>query len=275
MQLFFRYSKKTLGSPVFRFLWTLVLIITISSCVTNRKYQLVQKNDVNKSNLRTDSVMREYKTVQFEYRLQTNDIVSIRFESLTPKEYDFLSIQTGATNPNLVAGGGLLFGDLIDDRGEIPFPVVGRTKVGGLTVFEAQNFLQGLANQYLESPTVKVRLLNYRATFLGEVHREGVILMQNNRVSMLEALGLAGGLTDLADKTNIKLIRQKGDKTEIIYINLQDENFITSPYYYVYQNDVIVAPPLKQRPYQRYFSANISVLLSAITLLIIVLTYTK
>ena len=99
--------------------------------------------------------------------------------------------------------------------------------------------------------------------------------MSNNRVSMLEAIGLVGGLTDLADKTDIKLIRQKGDRTEIVYLNLQDENFINSPYYYVYQNDIIVAPALKQRPYRKYFGQNLSLLISSLSLLLIVLNYTK
>jgi hypothetical protein len=72
----------------------ILLLFVGASCVTNRKYQMMQKDDVNKSNLKADSVWRTYEVEKFDYKLQTNDIVSVRFESLTPKEFDFLSTQT-------------------------------------------------------------------------------------------------------------------------------------------------------------------------------------
>lgn len=236
---------------------------------------MLQHNDVNKSNLQTDSVFRSYVVEPFDYRVQTNDIISVRFESLTPKDMDFLATQPTAINGGGLVGGALMFGDLVDENGEIPFPVVGKTKVSGMTVFDIQDMLQQLANKYLESPTVKVRLLNFRATFLGEVNREGVVVLNNNRVTMLEAIGLAGGLTDLADKTNVKLIRQNGGHVNVVYLNLLDEDFIKSPYYYVNQNDVIIAPALRQRPYRKYFGQNLSLVISAISLLIISINYTK
>ena len=258
-----------------RLLVFLFIVFVGASCVTNRKYQMMQKDDVNKSNLKSDSVWRDYNVEKFDYRIQTNDILSVRFESLTPKEYDFLSNPASLTGVNGQIGGALLLGDIVDEKGEIPFPVVGKVKVSGLSVFQAQDSLQGIANRYLESPTVKVRLLNYRVTFLGEVNQEGVVMINNNRVTMLEAVGLAGGLTDLADKTDLKLIRQKGNRTEVVYLNLLDENFINSPYYYVYQNDILVVPALKQRPYRKYFGQNLALIISSLSLLIIVLNYTK
>ena len=146
-------------------------LLLITSCVTNRKYQMMQKNDVNKQNLKSDSIFREYSLEKFDYKIQTNDLISVRFESLTAKEYDFLASQT-TTGANVLVGGALLLGDLVDDLGEIPFPVVGKVKIAGLTIFEIQDYLQSIANKYLESPIVKVRLLNYRITMLGEVNRD-------------------------------------------------------------------------------------------------------
>ena len=89
---------------------------------------------------------------------------------------------------------------------------------------------------------------------------------------MLEAVGLSGGFTDLADKSNVKIIRQSRDKAEIYYLNLLAEDFVASPYYYLNQNDVIVVPPLKQRPYQAYFGKNLALVISSVSLLLIVIS---
>lgn len=251
--------------------------LLMSGCVTNKKMLLLQKDDVNKKNLPTDSVMRGYETVFFDYRIQENDLVSVRFEGVTPKEFDFLSQQQGNVNniQNLGMGAALFIGDLVDKQGYIPFPFMGKIKVGGLTVYQIQDMIQSFIRDYLETATVKVRLLNYRITLLGELNKEGTILLNNNRVSMLEAIGLAGGMTDLADRANVKLVRQKGDSVQVSYINLLKEDFINSPYYYVYQNDILVVPPLRQRPYRKYFGQNLALLISTLTLLILVANLNK
>lgn len=244
-------------------------LLLLSSCVTNRKYVYLQKEDLYKDTPKDTSV-RSYSIDKFDYRIQTNDLVSVTFESLSPKEFDiFSSSNEPQGTVNLAQGSALFEGELVDENGQIPFPVVGKVKIAGLTIFEIQDTLQNIASRYLESPVVKARLINYRITILGEVNREGSVNLYNNRVTLLEAIGLAGGLTDLGDKSNVKLIRQRNSQTEVVYLNLLDEEFIRSPYFYVYQNDVLIVPALKQRPYRKYFGQNLALVVSSLSLLLL------
>lgn len=246
-----------------RLLAFVLLVVIFSSCVSNKKVTLLQKGDVAMKNLPVDSMLRTYAVDTFEYKIQPNDILSVRFVSRTPEELDLFAQQQSG-NTTMVQGNPLLLGELVDETGNIPFPVIGKVKVAGLTIFEAQDKLQKLADQYVESPVVKVRLLNYRIIVLGEVTQQGAITLTNNRVNMLEAIALAGGLGELADRTKIKLIRQKGSQTEVQYLNVLDEDFIKSPYFYVYQGDVLIVPALKQRPFRKYFGENVNIFNSTI-----------
>lgn len=259
-----------------RFTFFLLASVFFVSCISNRKFLYLQKGDVNKSDLPKDSVVRTYSVNPPEYKIQSEDIISVRFESLTSKEFDFLN----QTNSTAAVGGAqivgaLLLGELVDNNGDIPFPFIGKVKVRGLSIFEIQDKLQTIAAQYLESPVVKVRLLNFRFTILGEVAKEGTVVLNNNRVSIIEAIGWAGGLGDFADRANVKLIRQEGGKTTVQYIDLLKEDFINSPYFYLHQNDVLVVPGLKQRPYRKYFAQNLSIVLSSVSLILLVLTLKK
>jgi polysaccharide biosynthesis/export protein len=249
----------------------------LSSCVTNKKFVLLQRDDVNKKKLPKDSIVRIYSVSPHEYRVQPEDILSVRFESLTPKDFDFLNRgqqgQAGAAG--LVGANALLIGELVDENGEIPFPFIGKVKVVGLSVFEVQDNLQKIVSKYLDSPVVKVRLINFRFTVLGEVNQEGTVVLSNNRVSMLEALGWSGGMTDLADKANVKLIRQVNGKATIQYINLLEEDFINSPYYYVHQNDILIVPALRQRPYSKYFSQNLALVISTLSIILLTINLTR
>jgi len=253
-------------------------ILLLSGCISNRKVTLLQKNDLHVKGLPKDSVVREYDIEGFDYKIQPNDIISVRFNSLTPKELDFFASYNGQQTSgvgNLGTVNVQLIGELVNEKGEIPVPVVGNVKVSGLTVFEIQDTLQRIANHYFESPVVKVRLLNYRITLLGEINKEGSITLGNNRVSILEAIGLAGGLNELADRENIKLIRQHGNTTKVEYINLLDENFLKSPYYYVNQNDILIVPPLKQRPFRLYAGQNLAIFVSTVSIILLTLNLLK
>lgn len=250
-----------------------LFLLMAVSCVTNKKVQYLQYDDVNaKDGVPTDSVVRQYQLQDYEYRIQPHDVLSINLESITPLEYNFFSSsssQSASNNINPTAAA--LSGDLVDENGNVEFPVVGKIKVAELTVFEAQEHIQNLVKPFIKEPVVKIRIVNFRFTILGEVNHESNVTTVNDRISMMEAIGLAGGFTDLADRSSVKLIRQRGSKTEVQYLNFLEEDFIGTEYFYIHQNDLLVVPALKQRAFRKYFGPNVALIVSSVSLLLLIL----
>ena len=173
--------------------------------MSNKKIVFLQKDDVNVDIAPKDSVLRSYNLSQYEYRLQTSDILSVQFQSLTEDEFNFFSNKNRDSNRQTQnANQGILNGYLIDEDGMIEFPVVGQIKVVGLTVLEARDTIKSVAEKYLESAVIEVRLLNFRFTLLGEVLGPGTYTSLNTRVTFMEAIGISGGFSDLADRANVK-----------------------------------------------------------------------
>ena len=220
-----------------------------------------------------DSIYRRHTLDEFDYKVQAHDAIFINFESATDEKFDFLSRQ------NMMGGGGGMFmnvlSEIVDEKGEISFPEIGKVKVAGLNIFQIQDTLQVITDAYLKGPKVRARLVNFRFTVLGEVNLEGTITVMNNRVTIPEAIGLAGGLGELADRSNIKLIRHRGAEAEVAYINLLDENLVHSPYYFLNQTDLLIVPPLRQRPFRRYFGTNFALFTSSLSVILLIINLTS
>lgn len=252
-------------------------LLVLSSCVPNKKILYFQNNDLKKpKQIPKDTVLRTHNLQIQEYRIQPLDVLSVNFETISDEadQFDFLSKISPQTRSNNV-GNALLSGIMVDTEGNIEYSVLGKIRVAGLTIFEAQDSIRYVASRYLPDVIVRVRMLNFRFTVLGEVDDEQVVTSNNPRLTMAEAIGLAGGFGELADRSNVKVIRQRGVSTDVYYINLLKEDFIESPHYFVQQNDVIVVPPLKQRPFRRYFTSNLAIIASTLSFALLVLTFTR
>lgn len=257
-------------------LFFLAALLMLGACVPNKKYVLLQKNDVNKKDLAKDTVLRSYQLQLSNYKIQPQDLLSVNVETLTPDEYNFIKELNPAQNSRMGvagAGGVLLTGYLVDNEGMVEFPVIGKVKLAGLSVFEAETKMKEVLAAYLRDPIIRIRLLNFRFTFVGEVNTQ--ITSFNPRISLVEAIALTGGLTELADRENIKIIRQRGDQADVLYVNLLDESFVSSPHFYLQQNDIVVVSALKQRPFRVYWTQNISIFLSTMSVVLLMVSLTQ
>ena len=247
----------------------LVSLWIMVSCVTNKKTQYLQKEDVNPDSVLLNQVVRKYENHSLQYRVQPNDILYINVESLSNPNYNFFDLNPTASNLNITENAAALNGHLVDLSGNIEFPVVDKIKVEGKTLFQIEAAIQEIAKNFVKDPVVNVRIVNFRFTVLGEVNKEGTINTTNYDVSIIEAISLAGGLNQLADRSKVKLIRQINGVSEIRYIDLLQEEFLESPNYYIHQRDVIVVPALKQKPFKTNFGPNLALILAGLTTILL------
>ena len=159
---------------------------------------------------------------------------------------------------------------LVNNKGEIDFPVIGLLAVGGLTNNEAEDFIRERLKPYLkESPIVTVRMANYKISVLGEVARPGSFTIGNEKVNVLEALAMAGDMTIYGVRDNVKLIREDvNGKRKIIKLNLNNAGIVTSPYYYLKQNDIIYVTPNKTKAKNSDIGNSTTLWVSSISILV-------
>lgn len=134
-------------------------------------------------------------------------------------------------------------GYLVSNDGYIVFPVLGKIYVQNMTMLQLREDLEKRLLEYLTDPLVTVRQLNFNITVLGEVKKPGQYTSASDKVTLLQALGMAGDMTDNGDRTRVKLVRHENGTDQTYVVNFTDKNITSSPYYYMQQNDVLYVEP--------------------------------
>ena len=226
----------------------LVLLLLISlmcaSCVSSKKMIYLQGADYLKDN--------PQKVEQnFELKIQPDDQLAI---SISSKDKELIEpfnnntlIGSGSAmggNPSNVQAGISYF--QVDKDGFIDFPVFGRLKASGLTRMELAKTLTDklISQDYIKDPMVSVKLMSFKVTVIGEVKAPGVQNITGERVTLLEALGMAGDLLPSGKRTNIMVLREEGDSRQTYMVDLTSGyDILNSPCYYLQQNDVVYVEP--------------------------------
>lgn len=232
-----------------------LVVLMQTSCFSVRKLAYFH-------NMRDSSIAIVNKN--FEPTIKPGDILLVGVASLDPVSSNlFNSVSVGT-------------GLLVNAQGEIEIPKLGKVIAIGKTKAQLSELLQERLLQYLKDPVVTIRFMNYRITVLGEVMHPLTFIVPNEKVSILEALGQAGDMTASANRKNILLIHENNGKRQFHRINLRNNSLFKSPYYYLQSNDVIYVEPTALKGYTSSVGPVLyPILLSACTLLILVLTYIR
>jgi len=212
-------------------------------------------------------------TVDVEPVIQKNDLLSIYVSSPNAEA----NVQFNSINATVMSGSASQsIGYLVNTDGNIQFPVLGSIQAAGLT---KRQFTEKLIRSFLDKkllvdPIVNINFLNYRVTVLGEVGNPSVLNIGNEKVSMLEAIGLAGDLTIYAKRDNVLLIREENGVKTTRRINLNTDEIFTSPYYYLKSNDIVYVEPNSARIFNSGRSQQLlPIIFSALSFVVIIVQY--
>ena len=245
----------------------LTLIAVISACASREKLQYYQGI--------AQAVQLDATT--YNPTLQQDDLLYIVVSAPNPeaaKDFnlaEFGVLGDGSSRSGIpdLAGTQLRYQSyLIDNQGDIQFPVLGKIKLGGMQRAAAVEMLTTKLKVYIKDPIVTLRILNYKVTVQGEVTTPRVISVNSERITLPEALAQAGDLTINGRRDNILIIREMDGKKSYNFVDITKADFINSPFYYLSQNDLVYVEPNKTKMNSSAVGANISVILTSVSLLI-------
>lgn len=219
----------------------LTMVVLLGSCSSGKDVTYFQN---------IDEISLAGSKGLYDAKIMPKDMLTITVSTTDPAAAAPFNLSVGNTvgaSGQLSNGAGNLQGYLVDNDGNINFPVIGHMHVQGMTKSQCQDMIREKLLPFMaatENPIVTVRMSSYRVTVTGEVNRPGVIPVSTEKMSIVEALAQAGDLTVYGKRDNIMLIREdETGQKKMVRLNMNDANLINSPYYYLQQNDIIYVQP--------------------------------
>lgn len=208
------------------------------------------------------------------YLVKPNDILHVKVNSSEETTVALFNDASGG-----LSGGGMinnesylyLNGYLVDSEGKIKLPVVGEMDVAGKTVEQISEQVDEALDPYLKQKSVKVKLANFRVAVMGEVNKPGNFYVYDNKITLLQALSMAGDFTYYSNRKKVKLVRDVGGKSKTVVLDFTKPDVLSSDYYFLQPNDVIYVEPLKQKAFNVNV-ATVSLFVSAISVAVLVVS---
>lgn len=236
----------------------LLIALVVSSCATKKQVIYFQDSEIL-------SQLESQQT--FEPVIENNDILHVSLSSLNTEGLAPFKRTTGLEGNNNIGNLGLQ-GYLVNSEGNMSFPVLGDIYVRGKTREEVKAILKIKLSEYITDVIVDVRIVNFKVTVLGQVTSPGVYTIADERVTLPQALGLAGDLTLDGSRDNIMVIREVEGKQHVARIDLTKTEFFRTPYYFLKQNDIVYVEPTLRGVKKSGFVPDIPSLLSLFTVVL-------
>lgn len=231
-------------------------ILLLTSCASQRKITYLQ----NVEGGYASSIGEERNAI-----IRSGDWISILVNSkdLELTQMFNLPIVTSSLVGNGTSSGGTnrISGYLVDDGGCIDFPQLGILKITNLTLVELSELIKKrlINDGYVQDPIITTQFLNFSISVMGEVARPGTFSTSTGRIAILEALSMAGDLTIYGKRDNVKVIREENGERRVVQLDLRSKQLLSSPYYYLQQNDVVYVEPNKAKAGQSGINQNRSI----------------
>ncbi|MBL0356353.1 MAG: polysaccharide biosynthesis/export family protein [Chitinophagaceae bacterium] len=254
-----------------RFFTAIIILLAFFFVSCTPTKQVIYFNDY------ADSSASSIKTAKaaFENSIQKNDQLWITVGGSNLADLPALNSGNGigATGGSTaLAGGNSALGYLVEADGNIQIPYAGKVKAEGMTRMQLETKLTDLLKDYTKNPIVNVRFLNYSFSVLGEVTRSGRYNMPTERITILDALSMAGDITEMGRRDNIVVIREENGERKVSKLNLLKKDIFNSPFFYLKTNDVVYVEPVKARFFSRTgIPQYVSIVAIGVSLLITVI----
>lgn len=237
----------------------------MASCVGNKQVVLLQDKVVSGSHMRfLDSSTEEAGSA---YRVASNDVLYIRMDKVNVGESVLSVSGIQQQDARIQLNHPYLLGYNVSADGTFEHPTFGRVTAAGKTLEELNAELTQLANDQFPGASVEVFLINGTVSVLGEVQRPGRYPIFKDRNSLLDVFALSGDFQTYADRKTVKIIRNEGGVNKVVHIDLTDVETLSSPYYLLQNDDIIIVSPLRRK---KYTTTNIQWLVSSVTALVAV-----
>tara|TARA_B100001113_G_C20988388_1_gene569338 strand:- start:69 stop:824 length:756 start_codon:yes stop_codon:yes gene_type:complete len=244
-------------SVFFRFI---IVCFLLSSCITPLDLEYIQSNqELSSSDI-----------LNYDYRLQPGDLLSVQISTTTEQQHDFFN-KENTSNSQLMIENPYLYGYLINDDGNLDLPSFGLIKAEGFTLNELENVIKQIAISYFEKPVVKLNIVNFEVSVLGEVNNPGTFKIVHPEANLLYAVSLAGDITQFGNRRNVKILRDENGTNKVLYVDLTSLDILNSKDFFLHPKDIIYIEPLAKKFYAfNNATGLVSMAISAFTLYLLI-----